>query len=128
MQQWFKRERKVTLECDKIAAEIQSVETQIERLNQPSGAEDPRLVSLAEYLGGVLLSEIYDDIAVDDAPHYSALYRSARHGIVVPNLSLIRDKLQNLAEAPDDLYLIEGDPQSFDEDFLLLKHRKKRSS
>lgn len=125
MQQWFERERKVTLERDKIAAEIRSVETQIERLNQPSGAEDPRLVSLAEYLGGVLLSEIYDDIAVDDAPHYSALYGPARHGIVVPNLSLIRDKLQNLAEAPDDLYLIEGDPQSFDEDFFTFEAQEK---
>lgn len=50
------------------------VEAQIERLSQPSGAEDQRLVTLAERFGGVLLSEIYDDVTIDDAPYFSALY------------------------------------------------------
>ncbi|MDI9228772.1 chromosome partition protein MukB, partial [Serratia bockelmannii] len=65
--------------------------------------------------GGVLLSEIYDDVTLDDAPYFSALYGPSRHAIVVPDLSLVRDLLDGLDDCPEDLYLIEGDPQSFDD-------------
>ncbi|PZD58441.1 chromosome partition protein MukB, partial [Pantoea ananatis] len=82
---------------------------------QPGGAEDPRLNQLAERFGGVLLSEIYDDVTLDDAPYFSALYGPSRHAIVVPDLSLVREQLDGLEECPEDLYLIEGDPQSFDD-------------
>ncbi|HAD41262.1 MAG TPA: chromosome partition protein MukB, partial [Plesiomonas shigelloides] len=83
---------------------------------QPGGAEDSRLVALAERLGGVLLSEIYDDVTLDDAPYFSALYGPARHGIVVQDLSAVRELLPELVDdCPEDLYLIEGDPQSFDD-------------
>lgn len=70
---------------------------------------------MAERFGGVLLSEIYDDVTIDDAPYFSALYGPARHAIVVPDLSLVREHLAGLEDCPEDLYLIEGDPQSFDD-------------
>jgi chromosome partition protein MukB len=115
MQQLLESERETTVERDEISARKRTIEAQIERLSQPSGAEDPRLVTLAERFGGVLLSEIYDDVTIDDAPYFSALYGPSRHAIVVPDLSLIRDQLDGLEECPEDLYLIEGDPQSFDD-------------
>ena len=115
MQQLLERERGTTVERDEIAARKRDVEQQIERLSQPGGAEDARLTQLAERFGGVLLSEIYDDVTLDDAPYFSALYGPSRHAIVVPDLALIREQLEGLEECPEDLYLIEGDPQSFDD-------------
>ncbi|MEB5970780.1 chromosome partition protein MukB [Pantoea dispersa] len=115
MQQLLERERETTVERDEVAARKREVEQQIERLSQPGGAEDARLTQLAERFGGVLLSEIYDDVTLDDAPYFSALYGPSRHAIVVPDLSLVREMLDGLEECPEDLYLIEGDPQSFDD-------------
>ncbi|GKX59187.1 chromosome partition protein MukB [Leminorella grimontii] len=115
MQCLLERERETTVERDKVASQKLLVEQQIERLSQPSGAEDGRLLALAERFGGVLLSEIYDDVVLDDAPYFSALYGPARHAIVVPSLSLVREHLEGLEDCPEDLYLIEGDPQSFDD-------------
>nr|WP_278426577.1 chromosome partition protein MukB [Pantoea dispersa] len=115
MQQLLERERETTVERDEVAARKREVEQQIARLSQPGGAEDARLTQLAERFGGVLLSEIYDDVTLDDAPYFSALYGPSRHAIVVPDLSLVREMLDGLEECPEDLYLIEGDPQSFDD-------------
>ena len=115
MQQLLERERESTVERDEVAHQKREIENQIERLSQPSGAEDGRLIALAERFGGVLLSEIYDDVTIDDAPYFSALYGPARHAIVVPDLSLVREQLAGLEDCPEDLYLIEGDPQSFDD-------------
>ena len=115
MQQLLERERETTVERDEVAARKREIEQQIERLSQPGGAEDPRLNQLAERFGGVLLSEIYDDVTLNDAPYFSALYGPSRHAIVVPDLSLVREQLDGLEECPEDLYLIEGDPQSFDD-------------
>ncbi|MBD2803875.1 chromosome partition protein MukB [Xenorhabdus szentirmaii] len=115
MQQLLEQEREITVERDDVAAQKRELEQQIERLSQPSGAEDSRLLALAERFGGVLLSEIYDDITIDDAPYFSALYGPARHAIVVPDLALVRPQLEALEDCPEDLYLIEGDPQSFDD-------------
>ncbi len=115
MQQLLERERETTVERDNVAARKREVEQQIERLSQPGGAEDARLTQLAERFGGVLLSEIYDDVTLDDAPYFSALYGPSRHAIVVPDLSLVRDLLDGLDDCPEDLYLIEGDPQAFDD-------------
>ncbi|KGT93611.1 chromosome partition protein MukB [Enterobacter cancerogenus] len=115
MQQLLERERETTVERDNVAARKREVEQQIERLSQPGGAEDARLTQLAERFGGVLLSEIYDDVTLDDAPYFSALYGPSRHAIVVPDLSLVRELLDGLEECPEDLYLIEGDPQAFDD-------------
>ena len=115
MQQLLEKERETTVERDEVAARKRELEQQIERLSQPGGAEDSRLNALAERFGGVLLSEIYDDVTLDDAPYFSALYGPSRHAIVVPDLSLIREQLDGLEDCPEDLYLIEGDPQSFDD-------------
>ncbi|WP_459176081.1 chromosome partition protein MukB [Ewingella americana] len=115
MQQLLESERETTVERDEVAAKKRRIEGQITRLSQPSGAEDSRMIALAERFGGVLLSEIYDDVTIDDAPYFSALYGPSRHAIVVPDLSRIRDQLDGLDDCPEDLYLIEGDPQSFDD-------------
>ncbi|WP_312927672.1 chromosome partition protein MukB, partial [Pseudescherichia sp.] len=115
LQQLLEREREAIVERDEIGARKQAVDDEIERLSQPGGAEDARLNALAERFGGVLLSEIYDDVSLDDAPYYSALYGPSRHAIVVPDLSLIAEQLEGLTDCPEDLYLIEGDPQSFDD-------------
>ncbi|MBA2814937.1 chromosome partition protein MukB [Candidatus Pantoea persica] len=115
MQLLLERERETTVERDEVAARKRDVERQIERLSQPGGAEDARLTQLVERFGGVLLSEIYDDVTLEDAPYFSALYGPSRHAIVVPELALVREQLDGLEECPEDLYLIEGDPQSFDD-------------
>ncbi|VTP66134.1 Structural maintenance of chromosome-related protein [Leclercia adecarboxylata] len=115
LQQLLEREREAIVERDEVGARKRAVDEEIERLSQPGGAEDARLNTLAERFGGVLLSEIYDDVSLEDAPYYSALYGPSRHAIVVPDLSLIADQLEGLEDCPEDLYLIEGDPQSFDD-------------
>ncbi|ANS42182.1 chromosome partition protein MukB [Serratia inhibens] len=125
MQQLLERERETTVERDEVAARKREVEAQIERLSQPGGAEDQRLVTLAERFGGVLLSEIYDDVTIDDAPYFSALYGPSRHAIVVPDLSLVREMLEGLEDCPEDLYLIEGDPQSFDDSVFAVEEQDR---
>lgn len=125
MQQLLERERETTVKRDEVAARKSDVEAQIERLSQPDGAEDPRLVTLAERFGGVLLSEIYDDVTLDDAPYFSALYGPSRHAIVVPDLSRVREMLEGLEDCPEDLYLIEGDPQSFDDSVFTVEEQQR---
>jgi chromosome partition protein MukB len=125
MQQLLERERETTVGRDEVAATRRAIDAQIERLSQPSGAEDARMIALAERFGGVLLSEIYDDVTLDDAPYFSALYGPSRHGIVVPDLSLVRDQLPGLDDCPEDLYLIEGDPQSFDDSVFAVEEHEK---
>ncbi|MCA6998733.1 chromosome partition protein MukB [Dickeya solani] len=125
MQQLLERERETTVERDSVAVRKQQVDAQIERLSQPGGSEDPRLNALAERFGGVLLSEIYDDVTLDDAPYFSALYGPSRHAIVVADLSLVREQLADLDDCPEDLYLIEGDPQSFDDSVFEVEELEK---
>lgn len=103
-----------------------AVDEEIERLSQPGGAEDQRLNALAERFGGVLLSEIYDDVSLEDAPYFSALYGPSRHAIVVPDLSQIAEQLEGLTDCPEDLYLIEGDPQSLMTAYSALTSWKRR--
>ncbi|MDP8099286.1 chromosome partition protein MukB [Pasteurella atlantica] len=116
MQDTLNSEREITLERDKLARKSDRLEGQITRLSQPDGSEDPRLNQLAERFGGVLLSELYEDVSIDDAPYFSALYGEARHAIVVRDLESVKSQLEQLDDCPDDLYLIEGDPSSFDDD------------
>lgn len=115
MQLLLEKEREISLERDAIGQRKNDVDRDITRLSQPSGSEDGRLIALAEQFNGVLLSEIYDDISIDDAPYFSALYGGARNAIVVPHLEAIREQLNALEECPDDLYFIEGDVQNFDD-------------
>ncbi len=115
MQTLLEKERALGLKREQLAAKRQQLDDQIARLSLPDGADDPRLTQLAERFQGVLLSELYDDVPVEDAPYFSALYGPARHGIVVRDLAAIKDELATLTDCPDDLYFIEGDPASFDD-------------
>ncbi|ELY2854967.1 chromosome partition protein MukB [Cronobacter dublinensis] len=125
LQQLLEREREAIVERDEVGARKRTVDEEIERLSQPGGAEDARLNALAERFGGVLLSEIYDDVSFEDAPYFSALYGPSRHAIVVPDLSRVRELLDGLEECPEDLYLIEGDPQSFDDSVFSVEELEK---
>ncbi len=125
LQQLLERERETTVERDEVGSRKRALEDEIERLSQPGGAEDQRLNALAERFGGVLLSEIYDDVSLDDAPYFSALYGPSRHAIVVSDLSQVREQLAGLEDCPEDLYLIEGDPQSFDDSVFKVDELEK---
>ncbi len=91
LQQLLEREREAIVERDEVGARKNAVDEEIERLSQPGGSEDQRLNALAERFGGVLLSEIYDDVSLEDAPYFSALYGPSRHAIVVPDLSQVTE-------------------------------------
>lgn len=69
--------------------------------------------------------EIHDDVSLDDAPYFSALYGPSRHAIVVPDLSRVAEQLEGLEDCPEDLYLIEGDPQSFDDSVFSVDELEK---
>jgi len=43
----------------------------------------------------------------------------------VPDLSLVREMLEGLEDCPEDLYLIEGDPQSFDDSVFAVEEQDK---
>lgn len=91
---------------------------QIRRLQNVGGEVDERLSRVSEQLDGVLLCDVYDDINIEDAPYYSALYGPARAAIVVADLEAALERLKALEDLPDDVYLIQGNPESFDEDLL----------
>ena len=118
MQAQLVKERELTMQRDQLEQQRQQLDEQISRLSQPDGSEDARLNMLAERFGGVLLSELYDDVPIEDAPYFSALYGPARHAIVVRDLNAVREQLAHLEDCPDDLYLIEGDPNAFDDSVL----------
>ncbi|WP_217512128.1 chromosome partition protein MukB [Vibrio metschnikovii] len=115
MQSILEREKHQSAQKDALAQRREQLEKDIERLASPGGSNDPRLKGLADTLGGVLLSEIYDDITLEDAPYFSAMYGPARHAIVVSDFSGIKEKLVELDDCPEDLYLIEGDIDAFDD-------------
>ncbi|WP_318453236.1 chromosome partition protein MukB [Photobacterium leiognathi] len=115
MQLTLDNEREASRQRDELSARKKQLDSDIERLAQPGGSDDSRLRALADTLGGTMLSEIYDDITIDDAPYFSAMYGPARHAIVVPDLKGIKEKLVALDDCPDDLYIIEGDADAFDD-------------
>ena len=115
MQSQLVKERAFTIQRDQLEQKRHQLDEQISRLSQPDGSEDARLNVLAERFGGVLLSELYDDVPIEDAPYFSALYGPARHAIVVRDLNVVKEQLAHLDDCPDDLYLIEGDPNEFDD-------------
>lgn len=115
MQLILEEEKQLTAAQTTLGQKRTELDQEIDRLASPSGVSDPRLKSLADTLGGVLLSEIYDDITIDDAPYFSAMYGPARHGIVVSDLDGIEEKLSSLDDCPDDVYIIEGDVDAFDD-------------
>ncbi|MEZ9872544.1 chromosome partition protein MukB [Vibrio sp. 10N.261.51.C6] len=115
MQQVLEDEKSQAAAKDQLATRRAELEQEIERLASPGGSNDPRLKGLADTLGGVLLSEIYDDITIGDAPYFSAMYGPARHAIVVSDLDGIKEKLVDLDDCPEDLYILEGDVDAFDD-------------
>ncbi|CAM4029295.1 chromosome partition protein MukB [Vibrio neonatus] len=115
MQQVLETEKALLSSKDAIAIRRTQVDKEIEALGAPGGANDARLKALADSLGGVLLSEIYDDITLDDAPYFSAMYGPARHAIVVSDMSGIKERLVEFDDCPDDVYLLEGDVDAFDD-------------
>ncbi|MBU2895409.1 chromosome partition protein MukB [Vibrio hepatarius] len=115
MQVVLEQEKQQSLAKEKLADRRSQLENEIERLVSPGGSNDPRLKGLADTLGGVLLSEIYDDITINDAPYFSAMYGPSRQAIVVSDLSGIEEKLVELDDCPEDLYIIEGDIDAFDD-------------
>lgn len=115
MQVVLEQEKQQSLAKEKLAERRTHLENEIERLASPGGSNDPRLKGLADTLGGVLLSEIYDDITIGDAPYFSAMYGPSRHAIVVSDLTGIEEKLVELDDCPEDLYIIEGDIDAFDD-------------
>ena len=104
LQQLLEREREAIVERDEVGARKRAIDEEIERLSQP---------------------EIYDDVSLDDAPYFSALYGPSRHAIVVPDLSQVAEQLEGLEDCPEDLYLIEGDPQSFDDSVFSVDELEK---
>lgn len=90
LQQLLEREREAIVERDEVGARKNAVDEEIERLSQHGGSEDQRLNALAERFGGVLLSEIYDDVS-PKMRRTSALYGPSRHAIVVPDLSQVTE-------------------------------------
>ncbi len=115
MQRVMVKERQLLNLRDRTKKEKDELDADIASLSYHGGHDEARLVAIAETLGGTLLSEIYDDITVDDAPYFSALYGPARHAIVVPELNQIKEKLTLIKDCPDDLYIIEGDVDGFDD-------------
>ncbi|WP_344956438.1 chromosome partition protein MukB [Zobellella aerophila] len=117
MQQALRLEHQAEQDKQQALGQRQQLEQQVRRLSSGSDA-DPRLLALCEQLGGTLLAEVYDDIAVDDAPYYEALYGPARHAIVVAEPEAALAQLQALEDCPADVFLIQGNPDAFDEDVL----------
>ena len=115
MQQVLEQDKQQSMAKERLSARRDELDSDIERLASPSGSNDPRLKGLADSLGGVLLSEIYDDITIEDAPYFSAMYGPSRHAIVVSDLDGIKEKLVDLDDCPEDLYIIEGDVDAFDD-------------
>ena len=118
MHKALEQERQAESQKNQLQQRKQDLEAQIRRLQNVGGEVDERLSRISEQLDGVLLCDVYDDINIDDAPYYSALYGPARAAIVVGDLDAAVERLQALEDLPDDLYLIQGNPESFDEDLL----------
>ena len=111
-------EREAEGEKNRLQHRKNDLEAQIRRLQSVGGEVDERLLRIAEQLDGALLCDVYDDIALEDAPYYSALYGPARAAIVVADLEQTLERMSSLEDVPEDLYFIQGNPDSFDEDLL----------
>ncbi|MCE2596826.1 chromosome partition protein MukB [Motilimonas cestriensis] len=118
MQQTLQQEQTLKQRKEQLQQQKSELEQQIRRLQNAGGETDETLGSIALDLGGVLLSDVYDDIPLEDASYYSALYGPARYGVVVRDLEAAIEKLKNVANCPEDLYLIQGDPDAFDEELF----------
>ncbi|WP_409422782.1 chromosome partition protein MukB [Pseudaeromonas sp. ZJS20] len=123
MHKTLEAERATEASKNKLHERKLSLESQIRRLQNVGGAADEGLLRIAEQLHGTLLSDVYDDISLEDAPYYSALYGPARNAIVVADLDAAVTTLGGLDDLPEDIYLIQGNPDAFDEDLLEASER-----
>lgn len=121
MQQLVDKEKTAIKARDELAHLRQKLDDEINALSSLNAGTDPRLHALAQQLNGTLLSDIYDDILLEDAPYFSALYGPARQAIVVPDLALVTQQQWAWEDYPDDIYLIEGNPDAFDDRWLQAK-------
>lgn len=96
----------------------ETLQNKIYRIEKQGLGIDQQLQYVAQDLNGVLLSEIYDDVSLEDASYYSALYGPARDAIVVPSIAEVKAKLKDLKDLPEDLYLIEADFKDFNENMF----------
>ncbi|MDV7102984.1 chromosome partition protein MukB [Vibrio sp. TH_r3] len=115
MQAILQQEKSKLSEKESLLARREALDKEIDQLASFGGANDTRLKGIADTLGGVLLSEIYDDITLEDAPYFSAMYGPSRSAVVVSDLTDIKDKLELLTDCPEDVYIIEGDVDAFDD-------------
>ncbi len=118
MQQTLSQEQVLKSRKAELEEQKKAIEKQVRQLQTAGGEGDERLNSVAHTLGGTLLSDVYDDIPLEDAAYYSALYGPARYAVVVQDIEAAKQKLTELDECPDDLYLIQGNPDAFDEELL----------
>ncbi|RIY33469.1 chromosome partition protein MukB [Psittacicella melopsittaci] len=103
------------LQVQNLEKQRDQLQERIYQVEKQGMGVDQQLQYIAQDLNGVLLSEIYDDISLEDANYYSALYGPARDAIVVPSFTDIEAKLSQLKDLPSDLYLIEADFNDFNE-------------
>ncbi len=115
LQRTLEQERQTEQEKRLVQTQKEEIEAQLRDLQQFAGSEDQTLVRICEQLGGVLLTDVYEDISLEDAPYYSALFGPARNAIVVMDVDGALEQLKTIQDLPDDMYLIQGNPDSFDE-------------
>jgi chromosome partition protein MukB len=115
LQKTLEQERTLEEQKRQLQQQKEALEAELRNLQQFSGHADPKLTQVCEQLGGVLLTDVYDDISLDDAPYYSALFGPARYAIVVMDLEGALEQLKTIQDLPDDVYLVQGNPDSFDE-------------
>lgn len=112
LQATLENEQQFTQKRQNLDRQIQKLEKEKQSLSIVD--PDATLVKIATTLGGILLSELYEDVSLEDAGYLSALYGDFKNAIVVPNLEKVKPLLENLKNCPEDLYLIEADLQKFD--------------
>jgi len=101
-------EREAESQKNRLQQRKSDLEALIRRLQSVGGEVDERLSRIAEQLDGVLLCDVYDDISLEDAPYYSALYGPARAAIVVADLEQTLERVSTLEDVPEDLYFIRA--------------------
>ena len=112
----MRKKTQQSLKKEKLSERRNQLEQEIEHLASPGGANDFRLKGLADTLGGSYCCLRFMTISpLMMRPYFSAMYGPARHAIVVSHLDGIKEKLADLDDCPEDLYLIEGDVDAFDD-------------
>ena len=80
----------------------------IAALRSRGGAPDPRLLEARDHVAGRLVSEVYDDVPVEDAAALEARLGPLRDALVVDDPVAAARALAGVSGRPDDVYLISG--------------------